>query len=138
MAWPPTPSSGYSERAASGYATTSLVWGTDGLYGNTVAKTAIVKSVRASQMIEEIKIENGTGLTAIQILLNDGQDLEFTVVDDALNVWPTSGSIVTFYTGLTGNTATTFQVINSNCNNSRKQEGERVISAKRYTLIAPI
>ena len=40
-----------------------LAWGTDGLINYV-----IVKTIRASQMIEEIPIQQGSGLTATQIL----------------------------------------------------------------------
>ncbi len=127
MAWPPTPSAGYTINSGIG-APTTIVWGTDGLY------TGIVKSVRSSQMIEEIKIENGTGLTAVQILLDDGVQVEVTVVDDASFAYPEAGEAATIFQGITGGSLI-FTVVENSTSNSRKQEGERTITGKKYTLI---
>ncbi len=97
---------------------------------------AIVKSIRSSQMIEEIKIENGTGLTAVQIILDDGYEVEMTVVDDSNVAFPQAGELITISNG-TSKTDLEMTVVNNNCSNSRKQDGERTLSCKKYTLITP-
>jgi hypothetical protein len=125
MAWPPTKSTGFTLNGAP----TTIVWGTDGTYGST-----IVKSIRSSIMMEEIKIENGTGLTVVQILLNDGYEVEITCVDDSAITFPAPGAAITIGNGSSGGDLA-MTVVNNNCSSSRKQEGERVISAKKYTLI---
>lgn len=112
-----------------------MAWGTDGIYASV-----IVKSIRSMQMIEEIKIENGSGLTATQVLLNDGNDVEITVVDDRSVTFPASNGLLVLLDPLptgAGGTSTTYQVVNNNYNAARKQEGERVLTAKKYTLITP-
>jgi hypothetical protein len=91
-------------------------------------------------MVEEIKIENGSGLTVTQVLLNDGQEIEISVVDDRAITWPVTGQTVTLIDPQpngTAGTSTIFQVINNNYSVARKQDGERTIMAKRYKLITP-
>jgi hypothetical protein len=91
-------------------------------------------------MIEEIKIDQGSGLTATQILINDGDEVEFTVVDDRSITWPLAGGTVTFINpqpnGISG-TPELYQVVNNNYTTARKVEGERTVLAKKYTLIVP-
>jgi hypothetical protein len=131
MAWP-APSAGYQAR---GSLPTTIAWGTDGVYAGV-----IVKSVRAMRMIEEIKVENGTGITATQVLLNDGDQVEITVVDDRSVSFPDSGGLLTLINPISGVASPPteiFQMINNDYNAARKQEGERVFLAKRYTLITP-
>jgi hypothetical protein len=111
-----------------------LQWGTDGILTNV-----IVKNIRASQIIEEYKIEQGAGLTAKQVLINDGDEVEFSVVADGnITNWPMAGGVVTLVnpqpnTPILEN----YQVINNNYTVSRKVEGERTILAKKYLLITP-
>ena len=113
-----------------------IAWGTDGMLTST-----IVKSVRATQMIEEIKIEQGSGLTATQILLYDGDEIEITCVDDRSITWPLSGGTITLINPQpngTSGTSEVYQVLNNNYAIARKAEGERTILAKRYLLITPV
>ncbi len=129
--WPPTaPSTGF---VAAGV--TTIVWGTDG-FAQGALLHYIVKSIRASQRTEEAKVENGTGLTSTEILLIDGYDYEFTVVDDSTVNPPVAGQIVSLVNPTVGNqTGTTlFEVINNSYNAARKQEGERVMLARAFTL----
>jgi len=92
-------------------------------------------------MVEEIKIENGTGLTSEQIMLVDGEEIEITVVDDRNIAFPQATNTITLLSPITNtgtvSSNTTYQVVNNNYNAARKQEGERVILAKKYTLITP-
>lgn len=134
MAWPPA-SSIAAGLGYKGALPVTLAWGTDGLYSGV-----IVSSIRPAQMIEEIKIENGTGLTATQVLLNDGMQVEITCVDDRSVSWPSSGATVTLLNPLpTGGTATstTFQVVDNSYQGTRKASGERTLLCKKYTLITP-
>ena len=112
-----------------------LAWGTDGLY-----VSVIVKTIRASQMIEEIKIEQGSGLTATDVLIYDGDEVEMTVVDDRSITWPLAGGTVSLINPQpngAGGSSELYQVINNNYTTARKVEGERTILAKRYILIVP-
>jgi|ERR1035437_1326348 hypothetical protein len=112
-----------------------LAWGTEGIY-----TSVIVKTIRASQMIEEVKIEQGSGLTATDVLIYDGDELEMTVVDDRAISWPLAGGTVTLLNPQpngTGGTSELFQVINNNYTTARKVEGERTMLVKKYLLIVP-
>jgi len=115
-----------------------LAWGTNQIY-NT-GDSAIVKTVRASQMIEEVKIENGSGNTVTDILIYDGDEMELTLVDDRAITWPLAGGTVALLNPQpngTSATAETFQVINNNYTVARKVEGERTMLAKKYLLVTP-
>lgn len=112
-----------------------LAWGTEGIYSGV-----IVKTIRASQMIEEVKIEQGSGLTATQVLIYDGDEIEITVVDDRAITFPQAGSTVTLINPQpngAGGTSELFMVVNNNFSTARKTEGERTILAKKYLLITP-
>ena len=113
-----------------------LAWGTDGIFASV-----IVKTIRASQMIEEVKIENGSGLTATEILIYDGDECEMTVVDDRSKTWPMAGGTVSLINPQpngVGGTVELYQVINNNYSVARKVEGERTLLTKKYLLITPI
>lgn len=168
MAWP-SPSSGFQAR---GSEPTSIAWGTDGILNLTpnsgTTSSVIVKSVRSMRMIEEVKVENGTGITTTEIILNDGDQTEITVVDDRNISFPDSGTVIALLNPIGGSGSTInaglnngginlngpggvngtsnnlgglagttelFQVINNDYNAARKQEGERVLLAKKYLLI---
>jgi hypothetical protein len=113
-----------------------LAWGTE-----TMWQSVIIKTVRASQMIEEVRIEQGSGLTATDILIYDGDEIEMTVVDDRAISWPLAGGTVTLINPQpsgAGGTSELYQVINNNYTTARKVEGERTVLAKKYILITPI
>lgn len=134
MAWPPLSAGNVQYR---GSQPAAIAWGTDGIY-----TAAIVKSIRSSLMLDEIKIEQGSGLTALTVNLKDGTDVEITVVDDrnvAFPDWMTTIALIDPRTATTGqlSSTTTFQVMKNDFSGARKQDGERTISAKLYTLITP-
>jgi len=147
MAWPPSlPSTGFKSEGI-----TTFIWGTDAfaaasgiLQGN--GSTYIVNSIRASERVEPFVIENGTGLTAAQILLLDGQDYEITVIDDtAILTPPAAGGVgLIQIPGIGGGSAGTplftvvaALVISGNVALAKKQPGERVLAVKTYTLFTP-
>lgn len=110
-------------------------FGTDGLYPNV-----IVKNARPSKMIEEVKWENGSGLTAGQILLYDGDVMEMDVIDDRSVTWPSPGTTVTLYNPLPNGSAAVQEVymtLNNNYNAVQKQPGERTLRCVRYNLFNP-
>lgn len=135
-AWPPSPSAINSTGLGyDGVLPISLAWGTEGLY-----TSVIVVSLRASQMIEEIKIDNGSGITATQVLLNDGRQIEVTVIDDRSISWPTAGAVVTLFDPFpngAGATSLNLEVVDASYNAARKAPGERTLLTKRYLLISP-
>jgi len=130
MPWPPVPpSTGF---VATGL--TTIVWGTDGfVVGGTALQSYIVKSVRNSQRVEEAKVENGSGLTATEILLVDGYDYEVTVVDQSNVVAPVVGQIVSLQTPFF-NAPIQFEVVNNSYNSARKQDNERVLLCRAFVL----
>lgn len=131
MAWPP--SAGSTTFAARLSTIATLAWGTDGIYASV-----IVKSIRCNQLVEEANIMNGTGLTAVQVVLNDGSEVEITVEDDRSVTFPDSMGTVTLLdprpTGA-GGTSTSFQVIHNNYSTAKKQNGERTLLCKKLTLV---
>ncbi len=135
MAWPISFNLAFGVGKA-GNLPSLLAWGTDGIY-----TSAIVKTIRASQMIEEVKIEQGSGLTATDVLIYDGDEVEMTVVDDRSITWPLAGGTVSLINPQpngAGGSSELYQVINNNYTTARKVEGERTILAKRYILITPV
>lgn len=98
-------------------------------------------SMRNAQMIEEVQIPNGTGLTSNQVVLNDGDSADIEVIDDRSITFPASMQTISLLEPLIeGGTvvnATLFQVIDNDYSAARKQEGRRHLLCKRYTLIVP-
>lgn len=134
MAWPPA-SDIATGLGYKGSLPVTLAWGTDQLYSGV-----IVTSMRPAQMIEEIKVENGTGLTATEVLLNDGTQIEITVVDDRSVTFPSSGGTLTLLSPLpsaAGATSILLQVVDNAYQATRKAPGERTLLCKKYTLITP-
>lgn len=139
MAWPPANNAANTYTLRTSGTPATLAWGTDGIYSGV-----ILKSIRSTEMVEEVKIENGTGLTACLVGLRDGDEVELTCEDDRhITTWPRfMGTVVLLDPGIgsvdgTLSSTTTFQVISNNWSGARKQNGERVILAKKYTLITP-
>lgn len=134
MAWPPSTGAG-TFTAKVGTLPTTVAWGTDGIYAGV-----ILVSCESNLMTEEIKIENGTGLTATLIGLNDGTEVILTAIDDRSVTFPDWMSTLSLIdprpTGA-GGTTTTFQVLNNNYKTGRKQEGQRSLHCKKFTLITP-
>lgn len=138
MPWPPpAPVTGYIAKGV-----TTIVWGTDGIATQSGApfNQYIVKSARPAERNEEARVENGTGLTATEILLKDGYDYEITVVDDSTIVPPVGGQIVSLINPLLpGNSSAPtapipFEVINNSYSIARKQDGERVLLCRAFAL----
>jgi hypothetical protein len=134
--WPATFNIGTYGLGKVSYLPTLIGFGTDGILTGI-----IVKDIRAIPMVEEIKIEAGSGLTATQIILNDGDEVEITVVDDRSITWAQPGgtiSVTNPQPNGTSGTIETYQVINNNYSIARKAEGTRTILGKHYALFAPV
>jgi hypothetical protein len=137
MAWPQvinltTQNIGYSTSGI----VTILAWGTQGIWNNV-----IVRNIRSTPMINEIQIEQGGGLTSLDVIINDGDSIEIDVIDDRNLTWPISGGTVTLINPQpNGATAITqlFQVINNNYNVAAKAPGERTFIVKKYSIITPV
>lgn len=136
MAWPQSFNITTLYIGKNGALPSLIAWGTDGAYSGV-----IVKNIRSTPMVEEIKIEQGGGLTATQIIINDGDEVEFTVVDDRAVTFPLTGTTVTLINPQpngTNGTSELFMTVNNNYNVAAKSAGERTILAKRYSLITPV
>lgn len=137
--WPPA-----SNIVTTGYGKNSflpsiLSWGSEGMSINGNVNV-IVKTCRAIPMVEEIKIEGGSGQTYTQILINDGDEVEITVIDDRALTFPQPGTPVTLINPQpngTNGTSELFQTINNNWSGGRKVDGERTLMCKKYIYITP-
>jgi len=139
MAWPPSYSTAF---IGSGY--TTIRWGTDGVMANSSPNGTgggsggfyIVESMRPADEIENIYIEQGTGLKATRIQLWQGRKVTFTVVDDTSMTPPSPNSKVALV-DLVGAGASIYQfsVTENGYNAARKVEGKREITAEYLTLI---
>ena len=139
MAWPPSlPTQGFK---AEGYST--FIWGTAGAAGSTMFNSYIVKSIRPSERVEQAVIENSTGLTATQILLEDGINYDVTVVDDSVITPPIAGTVGNIVIPNLGanfalsNATVAALVVDTSVSLARKTEGERTFTCKTYTLFTP-
>lgn len=96
--------------------------------------------MRSSLMQSEVQIPNGSGLTATDVMINDGETVEITVVDDRSITFPDWGSTIILIdpraTGSLG-ASVLYQVISNDYNAERKREGERTLLCKKYILITP-
>lgn len=128
---PPLP---LEEATFQGY--TTIVWGTDAFAANEFAGYIVV-SIRDSQRVELPIIENGSGLTATQVILVDGEDYEIEVVEltNPFNP-PAAGTVVSLVSPYFADSQT-FLVVNSHTQFGRKVEGHRTIIAKSYKLFRP-
>lgn len=139
MAWPPA-SNLATGLGYLGSLPVTLAWGTDGLYTED-GVSVIVLSIRPAQMVEEIPIENGSGVVSTQVLIVQGQQVEITVLDDrSVTAWPKAGQVITVLSPLPSGaaaTSTNYEVVDNSYQGSRKAPGERTILAKVYTLITP-
>lgn len=123
--------------------TTTLAWGTE-----NENKFYIVKSARAQRMNDEVKVEQGSGLTAIDVIVQDGTQIEVTVIDDVNVIPPDTGSVVHFVNPLNASSAQSapwsitlrqgFYVIDNSYNMARKQEGERVLLVKAFNAMSAL
>ena len=129
MSSPTTPSTGYAAQGV-----TTIVWGTDALWGSYV-----VTRFNQKQLVENIKLTNGTGITTTRIQLKDGAQWDITVRDDTAMTPPTVGTTLSVVDGggLLGavGVAYTGRVIDSGWEVSPKQPGERTITVEKLTLI---
>ena len=133
--WPPSFNITTYAMGANSSLPSLIGFGTDGIYPNV-----IVKSARPSKMIEEVKWENGSGLTAGQVLLYDGDLMELDVIDDRAVTWPQPGTPVTLYNPQPNGTfapTELYMTVNNNYNAVQKQPGERTLRCVRYSLFNP-
>lgn len=123
--------------AATGYSAqgvTNIRWGTTGLVG-----TYIVTRFSQRELVENIKLPNGTGITATRIQLKDGIQFDVTVreIDDATP--PKIGDLVAvldeakLVSGARANYSA--RVVDNNYDIAPKKEGERHLVLEGLRLI---
>ena len=129
MSSPTTPSTGYTAQG-----TTTIVFGTDTLWS-----TYIVTRIAQKDLIENIKLQNGTGITSTRVQLKDGVQWDVTVRDDTGMTPPRSGNTVTIKDagGLIGNVGLSYtaRVVESAWDSAPKQAAERSFTAENLVLI---
>jgi hypothetical protein len=150
MASAPPQAAGLSGIKQSGY--TKLFWGTESLGAglpNSSGFSYIVTSARASQVVDNVETQQGSGLTAVLTQVIDGQRWEFTVEEDLAITPPPVSTLVTLQNvfvaalGITiapwGNSAIantgTFVIENNDFNGERKAVGTRVLIARAYVAM---
>lgn len=105
-----------------------IVWGTEGLMGNY-----IVLSASSSQRIEEIKINQGAGFTAIVVLMMDGIDVDVEVIDDTSQTPPTIA--LNPYMIVTPYGAIPMLMVANAANQAPKREGHRTFKFSSFVAI---
>ena len=137
MSWPPAYSSWFI-----GTGVTTVKWGTDGIMpvqlpnGGTGGYNSsyTVESIRPTDEIDTIYIEQGSGLKATRIQLWQGRRVTLTVVDDTGMTPPSPSTYVYIQDPLSGSFLQ-FKVIENGYNAARKVEGKRDITAEYLMLI---
>jgi hypothetical protein len=107
---------------------TTIVWGTEGLLSSYIVVTG-----NENQRVDEIRIEQGAGFTAIIILLIDGNDVEIEVVDDTAVNPPAVGTVVTLSTPYGNIPMLTCQ---TKAGQARKREGMRTFTFRSFNGIS--
>lgn len=114
---------------------TTLVWGT----GNSINSGYIVVSIDESEKTETYYVENGTGIEAARVMLNQGRRWNVTCIDDNSISPPVFGSTVQLWThslqSSNANALATAVVINNDVRAARKTEGQRVLQCEKLTLV---
>lgn len=113
-----------------GYGNTFIVWGTEGIFGNSY----IVVSANESQRIEEIDIEQGAGFEAVVILLNKGLDVEISVIDNTSLTPPTIADAP--FTLVTPYGTVPMLLVGNKADQARKREGMRTFTFKSFNAIS--
>tara|TARA_R110000868_G_scaffold245626_7_gene502228 strand:+ start:14883 stop:15293 length:411 start_codon:yes stop_codon:yes gene_type:complete len=114
---------------------TTIVWGTDGLWSSY-----IVSRISQKQLIENVKLTNGTGITVTRVQLTDGVQWDITVRDDTGMTAPVAGNTFTAIydaAGMLGTVGLTYtgRIVESSWDTSSKQAAERSITVEKLTLI---
>lgn len=114
---------------------TTLVWGT----GNSINSGYIVVSIDESEKTETYYVENGTGIEAARVMLNQGLRWNVTVIDDNSIAPPTFGSTVQLWRhsdqSSNSNLRVDCIVINNDVRAARKTEAQRVLQCERLKLV---
>lgn len=116
---------------------TTIRWGTEDLLG-----VYVVTRFNQKPLVDNQKLQQGSGLTSTRVQLNDGWVWEITVRDDTAMIVPRVGTLLTvvdagnLIPGSTNGTSTySARVIESGYDISPKGPGERTITAEKLLLL---
>jgi hypothetical protein len=120
---------------------TTVIWGTDGQgtigsFSYSAYGSYIVTSGSDSKRVEEIDIEQGSGLEATRIQLIQGRRYTMTVVDDTNMTPPSFATKLSFEDTISGGAALyLFQLIENGDSTVRKAEHKRELTVEYLTCI---
>lgn len=134
MAWPTPLNGSVTGIAAQGADATHIRWGTESLWGIFIVTRATQKPLN-----ENIKLQQGRGLTSTRVQIVDGNVWELTVRDDDRMTVPAIGTVATVVdiAGLLGTAgaSVTGRIIENGYDVSPKSPGERTITIEKLTLV---
>ena len=138
MAWPPTSGSttGYTVDGV-----TSIRWGSEGLLQSPIPASGYYTVLRfdEKELVEVIKLPQGSGLTASRVRIRDGVHWAITVRDDNRMTAPVVGTTLSIVdaAGMIGTIGLRYnaKVVENDYNTAVKQPGERVLVAEALVLI---
>lgn len=137
--WPPASGTTTGYEVDGGV--TTIRWGTDGLVPISAGSATYYICTRFSQkeLVDAIKLPNGTGLTSTRVRIRDGIQWSVTVRDDTAWTAPVVGDAVTVVDagGFISSGRLTYQatVVDNDYDTAVKQPGERVLVLERLVLI---
>lgn len=137
--WPPV------SGTTTGYkitGTTTIRWGTDGLMQTPAPGGGgfyVVLRCDQKELVENIKLPNGSGITSARVRLRDGVHWAITIRDDTQLTGPVVGDSIGMQdgAGMLGLTTLyyTGTLVESDYNAALKQPGERVLLVEKLTLV---
>ena len=138
--WPPAYTTAFLAQGV-----TTIRWGTDGIMANTApngngaggfAGFYTIETIRGTDKVDTMYIEQGSGLEATRIQLIQGRRYTMTVVDDTNMVPPSFATKLSFVDTISGGAATyLFQLIENGDNTVRKAEHKRELTVEYLTCI---
>lgn len=138
-AWPPVAgtTTGYDAEGV-----TTILWGTDEFLQSPRPLAGgffFVTRIDQRQLVDNIKLPNGSGPTVTRVLITDGDQWNVTVRDDTRMTPPLVGDAVSIIDGAghkgTRGLVYSAIVVDANWESAMKQAGERVIVCENLTLV---
>lgn len=122
---------------------TTIIWGTTGAVGaigNMGAGLAVVESMSQKQIVENIKLANGKGLTSTRVQLVDGISFNVTLRDDTRQTNPPMAGTLVYVRDNAGFTLSPGQLVTArvtepDADYALKREGKRTFGLERLQLI---
>jgi hypothetical protein len=139
MAWPPAPTTDFLTSGV-----TTIRWGTDGIMANTSPNGSgggfggyyTIETIRGTDKVDTMYIEQGSGLEATRIQLIQGRRYTMTVVDDTNMTPPSFATKLSFEDTISGGAALyLFQLIENGDSTVRKAEHKRELTVEYLTCI---